>query len=391
MTKPGLEMLRVFSWFNLTLLFSLTSSVNSMRVLSFNSTGDKNQLSQAVLMNNPDETLPEKFIFCFAVKQDKIDGTSPLLIRDRNMQPWIAVSIWKLGAIALWFEIGKSEWIKFHRIKNPWKFWSHICAGIDTVSGNISVSIDGRPTMTKTSTKLREGLSPGKLDQQLELGVTETGAQYGGRRQFYGMVSNIQFHLFDQKSSQLSILSRSSCATKGNYLAWPDMTFSRFGPGAFQLDEDEDEVCDVLPDFYDIFLPAKTSWTYANHLCEVLGGGMMTGVEDDQEMRKLAKRVKGISESCPSLWMPVSDAKKEGFWENTNTNSQAKFLPWTEGQPNGLETQNYVALETENFEFGDTNKKELHCSSCTLKTNAVLNLRGVCEDSLLGDFTCKNV
>ena len=205
------------------------------------------------------------------------------------------------------------------------------------------------------------------------------------------MVSNIQFHLFDQKYSQLSSLSKSSCATKGNYLAWSDMTFSRFGPGAFQLDEDEDEVCDVLPDFYDIFLPAKTSWTYANHLCEVLGGGMMTGVEDDQEMRKLAKRVKGISESCPSLWMPVSDANKEGFWENTNTNSQAKFLPWTEGQPNGLETQNYVALETENFEFGDTNKKELHCSSCTLKTNAVLNLRGVCEDSLLGKFTCQSV
>ena len=66
------------------------------------------------------------------------------------------------------------------------------------------------------------------------------------------------------------------------------MTFSRFGPGAFQLEKDEDEVCDVLPDFYKIFLPAKTSWTYANHLCDVLGGGMMTGVEDAVEMKRLA-------------------------------------------------------------------------------------------------------
>ena len=241
--------------------------------------------------------------------------------------------------------------------------------------------------MTKTSRRLREGLSPGKLNQQLELGITDTGPLFGGgRRQFYGMVSNVQFHVFSQKTSQLSTLTKNPCSNKGSLFAWSDMTFSSFGLGVVQTEEDEDKVCDVLPAFYNIFLPAKTQWTDANHICEVLAGGMMTGVESSQEMKRLAKSIKGVSGSCLHSWLPISDAKLEGVWENTNTNSPATFLPWIEGQPNGGRHENYVTLETENFEIRDAPHEEFHCYSCTLKTNATLTLRGVCKDSLLGNY-----
>ena len=375
--------------FTLKFLFALVklvSYVNSLKVFSFNSHIDNHdQLSKAVLMNSPKQNLPEKFIFCFSMKQDKVDGKSPFLIRDRNNQPWIAVNIWKWGGdVALWFEIGKSEWIKSIRVNTSVKFWSHICAGIDTIAGNISVSMDGGSIMTKNSKMLTEDVAPKKLDQQLELGISETVDRFGGRQQFHGEISNIHFHLFGEQSSQLTMLSKDPCATKGNYLAWSDMTFSKIGPMVFELTDNEDEVCDVLPESYNIFLPGKTSWTLANHLCEVLGGGIMTGLEDEQEMKIMVANMEGISKSCRSLWLPISDERAEGIWETTHTNSPAKYLPWNVGQPNGLEGENYVALERETSAIRDVNIEELHCSSCSLKTNTVLTLPGGCKDSLLG-------
>ena len=110
----------------------------------------------------------------------------------------------------------------------------------------------------------------------------------------------------------------------------------------------------------------------------------MTGVEDEGEMKIMVARMEGISKSCQSLWLPISDGRAEGVWENTHTNSPAKYLPWNVGQPNGLEGENYVALERETSAIRDVNIEELHCSSCSLKTNAVLTLRGGCKDSLLG-------
>ena len=366
-------------------LFLFATSVTSIKVFSFNSTDENDQLSSAVLENSPSQELPEKFTVCFAMKQDKIDGRSPFLIRDINRNPWIALSIWNTNAglgLSLWVDI-RGEWLNFHKIETPWKFWSHICAKFDTVTGNISVSIDGRPTLTKSSKNLRSG-KPGTLDQHLEIGITETLTADGGKRSFYGKVSNIHFHFSDEQVS-LADLSKKSCETKGSYLAWSDMTFTRNGLNVFEVEENDEEVCYVLPALYHALLPGRMSWTHANHLCQVLGGGTMTGVEDDQDMDELASRVKDISESCPSIWLPLSDRRKEGTWENTNSNSSAKFLRWSDGQPNGLEIQNHAAVDMETFLFADYNAEgDAHCASCTLKTTALLTLRGVCKDSFLG-------
>ena len=64
--------------------------------------------------------LPEKFTICFAMRQDKIDGTSPFLIRDRNKYPRIAPSMWMLwNGVSLWFDSNKGEWLEFHEMEKP--------------------------------------------------------------------------------------------------------------------------------------------------------------------------------------------------------------------------------------------------------------------------------
>ena len=165
------------------------------------------------------------------------------------------------------------------------------------------------------------------------------------------------------------IISQNPCQAKGSYFAWSDMTFERIGKSAHELERDGEKICDVLPDFYQALLPGTNTWTKADHLCKVLGGGSMSGVEDEKDIERLAARVQNLPPgSCPMVWLPLSDERKEGFWENTNSNSESKFLKWAPEQPNGLRRKNHAAVSMEHFHFRDFHAEATHCASCTLKT-----------------------
>ena len=88
--------------------------------------------------------------------------------------------------------------------------------------------------------------------------------------------------------------------------------------------------------------------------------------------------------TCQKLWLPISDEKMEGYWENTNNGTEQGFLKWADTQPNGFRVQNYAALYLEKMGFGDFVAGDPHCVSCQLSTSTVLTLRGVCEESYLG-------
>ena len=106
-------------------------------------------------------------------------------------------------------------------ISTPWKFWTHISAGFDTLTGDIALSMDGRPTVMNNFEKLRNG-KPINLDQKLEIGLTDTDNAYGGRRSFRGEISNIQFHVFEETMSR-EILSKNLVIQKDTMLlglAW---------------------------------------------------------------------------------------------------------------------------------------------------------------------------
>ena len=131
-------------------------------------------------------------------------------------------------------------------------------------------------------------------------------------------------------------------------------------------------------------------WNQANFLCKFSGKGRLTDVENDQDLQRVSSWIRNVSESCPLIWLPLSDERKEGVWQNTNSDSVAKYLRWSEGQPNGLRTQNHAALDVQNQHFLDFFDKDNHCAFCTLNTKASLNLRGLCMDSYLGELSCNN-
>ena len=365
---------------HLLLVCFSTSLATTIKVLSFNSSS-KDHLSSALLVQSTTQVLPERFIACFSMKQDKTER-GPLLIRDKNNQPWVALKILNYGGqIALWGEVSQSEWWVFQELTTSWKFWTHICGDFDTVTGNITVSVDGSPSVTKTFERLREG-KPANLDRKLEIGKSESALAYGGNSPFIGEVSNVHFHFFDESLS-VETLSGDPCRRKGSYLGWSDMSFVLEGENVFQVEESESEVCAVKPEFYKLILPVKATWPKANHLCNVIGRGNMTEAENDSDLVDIAFAMRNILESCPAVWLPLSDELKEGVWKNTNTNSESNFLNWADGQPNGLRNQNHAVLILDSLTFGDFAAEDEHCVSCTLSTGATLVLRGACKDSFL--------
>ena len=376
---------------NIGILILLSSCVVSIKIFSFDPGVDE-KLAKVLLEKSREEVLPERFIVCFAMRQNNIDGRSPFLITDKKKQPWLALSIWDVGnQLALWAEIGKKDWKLFHALKVPWKFWTHICADLDTVTGNISVSIDGRPAMSDTSEKLKEGKAE-KLHEVLQIGITDTEPTNGGRRQYQGSLSNLNFH-FHHESISIEDLSRNPCETEGSYLAWSRMAFSKIGEGIVESEGTQEDVCSVfpIPETHKVLLPGLMSWTKADFLCKILGEGKMVEVENEEEIEKTSSWIQEVTDSCPLVWVPISDERSEGIWENTNTNVESKFLPWSEGQPNGQRTQNHAGIHIASAQIRDFFDEDPHCAYCSLKTRAFLKLRGLCKDSYLGIVTSKQL
>ena len=364
-------------------LIVLVTRVASIKVFSFESSKDNDVPSTVLLKDSPKASLPKRFVVCFAMKHDKIDGRSPFLLKDNVNMPWLALSVWNQGnQLALWAEIGRKDWKMFQSLNVPWKFWTHICADVDTVTGNIAVSMDGRPTITKSSEKLKTR-KPENLDQKLEIGITDSDVTNGGRRQFEGSFSNLNFYLHDE-STNLEELSKEPCKSEGNYLSWSEMTFRKNGEGIFESKGNKREVCAVLPDLYKVLLPGEMYWSQANFLCKFSGNGWITDIHNEEDLKRVSSWIRNVSDTCPLIWLPLSDERNEGIWENTNSNRVSKYLRWSEGQPNGLRTQNHAALDVESLHFLDFFDEDNYCAFCTLNTNATLNLRGLCKDSYLG-------
>ena len=142
-----------------------------------------------------------------------------------------------------------------------------MCAQIDSVSGNVLVSLNGRPPLTRRSVKLREEDKPERLENHLELRITDTQIVDRGKGSFNGKISNVYFHFADGLKSLASLLG-SPCQTKRSYLEWSDMTFTRNGRGALLMEEDEEEICDVLPDSYNVLLLGIMRTTFVEFLVE---------------------------------------------------------------------------------------------------------------------------
>jgi hypothetical protein len=146
------------------LLFLMPFAISALRVLDFESTRNSPpgaDLTSAVLSSSQGGRLPDRFILCSSTKQGKIDSKSPYLLYGEDDKPWLAFSFWLHdNGLHLWADIQQGlKWLELHSVdEKPWTHvWMHICADVDTTTGTISVSLNGRPALNATSKHLQGG------------------------------------------------------------------------------------------------------------------------------------------------------------------------------------------------------------------------------------------
>ena len=370
-------------------LLSILSAGSSVRVLDFGRAGTEppgSSLNSALLVGGSSGTVPDRFVLCSSTRQEKLDSKGSYILLGENGLPWLAFSVWKHGAGAqLWMAIQRDYWEKLYFIEKPvmTRFWIHLCADVDTITGNLTVSLNGRPSMTVNSERLKVK-KPVTLENHLEIGISRTSGSQGGDQQFFGVVTNVNIFSHGKTFNiSLESMSKKPCENVGDVLAWSQAEFDWTGPKRSETWEDR-EVCWTSAETYHLLLSPEMTWREAKHTCSTLGGGNISEIQDNEQLKKTLAWVKRTERGCKGLWLPITDEAEEGVYRNIYRGDEEQFLPWYEGQPNGGTTESYVSLVLDRSSFNDDSENYETCVSCTLDVDTVFKLRGLCKDSFLG-------
>ena len=268
---------------------------------------------------------------------------------------------------------------KLHNVEKPWTHvWMHLCAEVDTDTGNMSVSLNGgAPIMGRDENLLTN--KPSNLKDKIKIGLSTENYFALGSDQFFGLVTNINIFT-SNKSRSLKSMTSDPC-DQGDFMAWSITGLEMTGIN-LKITEDDD-VCSHK-ETYDIILPGLASWHEADHQCK--GLGHMTQIDDATHFKRMVALAKENPMSCTGVWMPISDEVEEGEYLNTNTQELAAFLPWRKGQPNGDVGENFVALIMQgDASYWDLAESDQLCASCALKNGKSFRLRGLCKGTHLGN------
>ena len=361
-----------------TLLLLFGTPISSSKVLDFAPAKLSPSGFGSVLTNLPEESFPDHFIICSSIKHSKINAKSPFVLLGENEKPWLAFSFWNYDTgVILWAEI-QGTWTKLDNVDRPWTHvWIHLCADVDTITGNFSVSLNGKQPMMATNSKLVTN-KPKKITTRLEVRWNQNSIYAAAEVQFIGSLTNLNIFYSSQEYSLVRV-SKKPC-TDGDYMAWSKIEFKQ-EVEAMKVTED-DNVC-TAKDSYDIVLPMMASWHEADHQCK--GLGLMTQVENPKQLNSTVELVERSLLPCTGIWMPISDEDEEGVFKDTNSGDLVTYIPWREDQPNGGPNENFVGIILQDTaSYWDLPGKYKLCVSCNLKATTSFNLRGLCKGTKLG-------
>ena len=153
-------------WF----FFLLLQPGLSIKILTFESSSSGEISYDFIQKSMP---LPDIFTICSAFKESLIyDYNSFFAIFGDDGESWMTLGNFVLSHISLWLYINK-EWIKITDMpEHMMNSWIHVCVMTDTISGNISLLVNGNPPVLFTVHGLAEH-KPDDLKGKLYLGKSE--------------------------------------------------------------------------------------------------------------------------------------------------------------------------------------------------------------------------
>ena len=378
-------MLHLFLWGSLVFPAS-TLTVFKLRPTSTN-------ISYLTLELDPSVELPLQFIICTSHEQTSMDDRTFYHIYGDDGSPWMTTFFLngRLNSVELWGLFGL-DWKYFGDIEKPkLYFWYHMCAFVDTTRGLISISINGQMMESHDAVRNLKENVPKTLSNKITLGNSKYFYNAVNlEEQFLGSVSNV--NIFSARNLSIEELSANPCSQNGDILSWQNATWIQTGTGIKNKEEDPSEVCSNSGT-YDIRLAIGMTQRQALDTCDKLGHGRMKVSSNQAELDEFVKWFeKRIPDKCTNFWTPYSDATEESVFISLEDGIKPTFLPWVPGQPNGVRKQNSVQIEISNInrtigysDWDDSFLVLYPCFACLLSSSFSLKLRGLCENTVLGE------
>ena len=133
---------------NLWLLILLFHPIFSIQILKFESSLAQNISYGIIKTSTP---LPPIFTLCASIKVTfEVDEKSFFTLYGELGEPWMILLNWVDTDFdtSLWIKIN-TVWVKIRDIPFSWiNSWIHVCVMADTAAGNLSISVNGDPSLS---------------------------------------------------------------------------------------------------------------------------------------------------------------------------------------------------------------------------------------------------
>ena len=326
------------------------------------------------------------FILCSSVKQASFDDRAFLSLFGEDGRQWLALFTWQYpGSITLWAELDDGFY-EFGEIENPkLSFWYHTCVEINSEEGFIAGAVSGEEMRRHALKNISN--TPSTL--RIAMGKWRNNYFGLGDEQFHGSVANVM--LFSPPQD-IAVLSKHICALKGDLLSWSPDKWKTSGSQWIEVEEEKGlDICNQSQT-YLLAMPVAFTIHEARDICEgKLGRGRIPRQNNAESLQNYVNwYVKTSDGACTNVWTPYSDEEKEGKFVEMGTGVEAPFLPWEKSQPNGGSGENFVMMvlkSASGVNYFDVDATLRHtCSSCLLDKSLLLQLDGLCPETLMGQF-----
>ena len=356
-------------------LFLLCNSlaVQAFPVFTFNGTSDSSTSPSFASLVISDINFAETTILCSSVKHARFNDVGFYVISKDNFGLWLTVKFERLLRTTRLTLRWGGRVHKLGKLQNPkLDYWYHVCMRLNLSKNEIEVAVNGVP-MGKVLDKNMNDI-PNKLN--IKAGIGEDS------QQFHGSVGNIQLY----KEGNVTDISSLPCKPGlSTILPWNPNSWEIVGSD-WSLTEEFEEIFCVPSDHYNLAIPLRITIKESMEICQhKLNNGIIPFQQDPELFFKYVAWHKNTAGGrCPNIWTPLSDQNSEGVFLNMNNNVEEEFQPWEEAEPNGGKDENFAMISVTRGVLHDVAHNKLSCSACRISSSLLLQLDGLCEDSIIG-------
>ena len=289
------------------LLLLIAQQGYSLKILTFKS------LSGGDIAHTVLETpaiLPPVFTLCSSFKEYGVHDASFFTIFGKSGKPWLTLSNWQWGKTLTMFLKVNEVWVKVREVPLHWMLsWISICIRADTVTGNISISINQDAPLKFVVEEL-VNQKPVNLKGKLFIGLSNIN----GPKQFNGELANT--NIFSD-TKNIDEIMNNICMHVGDVVNTDVLEWKNFGEVKERYEEDR-KICNEKQT-YTVAIPAKINWDNAKEICPKLGGGNITEPRNKFDIEDTIALFTDMNSTCDYVWTPIVDEEVEGEYKSIIT------------------------------------------------------------------------